>query len=415
MMKKLLAILAIFASASWAVDAFYRHHQRTTTTSLEADLVAREVGIDASARNSLIAKKADGNLIHVLAKEMDTASLSGVLNVTGTANFSSTVKMANYTSGRVPYFTTGGLITDASTFTYNGTTFATNSGTYSGTLGVTGNLTNTVLAGTGTRMVTATSAGLFGNATTIAGANTWSDVQTFTASPFVEYSNSGGTVGARISNTSNTASSEARLSLIVAGTSAGDPFVRYDVTGTTAWVHGVDNSVSGDPFVIAASGALGSSNAVSITTAGAMTVTSTVTADSIISSKFYTEGSFTAAATGFSACTQGALSGSTCTATAYYTRTGKAVNLSIPDMNGTSSTTALTITGLPAGIIPSRVQNVWISTIYNNSISYTGSASVSTGGVITPIFWTTSTNPTGLFTASGLKGFTYHTINYNLL
>lgn len=51
------------------------------------------------------------------------------------------------------------------------------------TLGVAGNLTNTILAGTGTRMVTATSTGLLGNATTISGANTWSDVQTFTSQP----------------------------------------------------------------------------------------------------------------------------------------------------------------------------------------------------------------------------------------
>src|SRR6187431_845196 len=98
-MKKLLILLATFASVSWAVDAYYRHHQRTSTTSLEADLVAREIGIDASARNSIIAKKADGNLIHVLAKEMDTASLNGVLNVSGQTNLSGAVKMANYTSG----------------------------------------------------------------------------------------------------------------------------------------------------------------------------------------------------------------------------------------------------------------------------------------------------------------------------
>jgi len=43
-----------------------------------------------------------------------------------------------------------------------------------GTLVVTGNTTNTVLVGTGTRLVTATSAGLLGNATTIAGNYTFS-------------------------------------------------------------------------------------------------------------------------------------------------------------------------------------------------------------------------------------------------
>lgn len=141
--KYFIALILAFATVSHAVDAYYRHHQRTSTTALETDLVAREIGIDGSARNSIIAKKANGDLIHVLSKEMDTASLNGVLNVAGQSNLSGAVKMANYTSGRVPYFSTGGLITDASTFTYNGTTLAVNSGTYSGTLGITGALTGT--------------------------------------------------------------------------------------------------------------------------------------------------------------------------------------------------------------------------------------------------------------------------------
>lgn len=51
----------------------------------------------------------------------------------------------------------------------------------SSTLGVSGNLTNTVLAGAGTRLVTSTSAGLLGNATTIAGAYTWSNAATFSS------------------------------------------------------------------------------------------------------------------------------------------------------------------------------------------------------------------------------------------
>jgi hypothetical protein len=200
-MKKIFAIIALFGVASWAVDAYYRHHQRTITTSLEADLVNREVGIDASARNSLIAKKADGNLIHIISKEMDTASLNGVLNVAGQANFSGPVKMANYTSGRLPYFTTGGLVADITGFTFNGTTL----------------------------------------------------------------------------------------------------------------------------------------------TAPAITSTGALTGDTLVSSKFYEEGSFTGTLTG---CTTSP------TGTVKYVRVGKVVHLKIPAITGTSNTTAMTITGMPASIYP---------------------------------------------------------------
>lgn len=89
--------------------------------------------------------------------------------------------------------------------------------------------------------------------------------QTFTSAT------SGATETLTVSNTSNTASSQANLVLSVAGTSAGDAYSTYTVSGTTTWTEGVDNSVSGDPFVLAASSALGTTNVMSITTGGAAT------------------------------------------------------------------------------------------------------------------------------------------------
>ncbi len=142
-MKKTIGLFLVLASVVYAAtDAYYRHHQRTTTATLETDLVAREIGIDASTKSRLIAKKADGTFIHLISKEMDTASLDGVFLASSTARISGAVTLSNYNSGRVPYFTTGGLITDASTFTYNGTTLAVNNGTYSGTLAITGAVTH---------------------------------------------------------------------------------------------------------------------------------------------------------------------------------------------------------------------------------------------------------------------------------
>lgn len=92
---------------------------------------------------------------------------------------------------------------------------------------------------------------------------------------------SGATNTLTIENTSNTASSNALLQHTVAGTSAGDAFSTYTVSGTTNWSQGVDNSVAGDPFVLAASTALGTSNTLVIDTAGNATFNNTGTAASL--------------------------------------------------------------------------------------------------------------------------------------
>ncbi len=73
-------------------------------------------------------------------------------------------------------------------------------------------------------------------------------------------------------NNSNTAST-ALLNIITGGASAGDPFLTYTVTGVTNWSTGIDNSVSGDPYVIAASTALGTTNVFSSDTSGNITIT----------------------------------------------------------------------------------------------------------------------------------------------
>lgn len=57
-------------------------------------------------------------------------------------------------------------------------------------------------------------------------------------------SSSGGTTTIQSSNTSNTATSDALLSAIVAGTSGGDPHVRFSITSGEFWCMGSDNSDS---------------------------------------------------------------------------------------------------------------------------------------------------------------------------
>ena len=81
-------------------------------------------------------------------------------------------------------------------------------------------------------------------------------------------SNSGATNTSTITNTSNTSSSQALQQVIVGGGTAGDAFTTYTVTGVTDWSQGIDNSVTGDPYVLSASNALGTTNIMSATTAG---------------------------------------------------------------------------------------------------------------------------------------------------
>lgn len=92
----------------------------------------------------------------------------------------------------------------------------------------------------------------------------------------VTKSDSGADVSVDITNSSNTASSTASHTVNVAGTSAGDAYYSAIVSGTTTWSWGVDNSDS-DKWVLAASATLGSSNAMTVTTAGAVTITSDLT------------------------------------------------------------------------------------------------------------------------------------------
>ena len=81
-------------------------------------------------------------------------------------------------------------------------------------------------------------------------------------------SNSGATNTLTVTNSANAATSAALLNITVGGTSSADAFTTYTVAGTTNWSVGTDNSVTGDPFVIAASTALGTTNIMSAATTG---------------------------------------------------------------------------------------------------------------------------------------------------
>lgn len=150
--------------------------------------------------------------------------------------------------------------------------------------------------------------------------------------------NSGGTNTLAVTNTANAASSNALQQVTVGGTSAGDPLTTYTVTNGSSWSAGVDNSAS-DTYVVAASTALGTSNALSITTAGVSTWTGNILAPGISFDSgtnvlsTYTEGTYTPTMVGQS------VAGTTTYViqNGYYTRIGNLVTVTA-SLTGTAAT-----------------------------------------------------------------------------
>lgn len=96
----------------------------------------------------------------------------------------------------------------------------------------------------------------------------------------VSAAQSGGILGALISNTSNTASSDSKFGLTVAGTSAGDPYITFAITSGTTWSIGGDNSDS-DRFKVSKAATLGTSDYIIIDpTTTAVSIAGTNTNDS---------------------------------------------------------------------------------------------------------------------------------------
>jgi hypothetical protein len=82
----------------------------------------------------------------------------------------------------------------------------------------------------------------------------------------------GNDVFVNVTNTDNTqATSDAGVSIITGGASAGDPYILMGVNGASNFSVGIDNSAS-DNFVISAAAGLGISNVLSITNLGVVSI-----------------------------------------------------------------------------------------------------------------------------------------------
>lgn len=122
----------------------------------------------------------------------------------------------------------------------------------------------------------------------------------------------------------------------------------------------------------------------------------------IISSRNHIAGTFTATLTGVSG---------TVTGTASYVRNGRMVFLTIPTMSGTSNSTSMGVSGLPAAIQPSFDQWAWGGLAANNGATVTSRTDAlvnSAGGTITFALGGSTTG----WTSSGTKGPNTSTICY---
>ncbi len=107
----------------------------------------------------------------------------------------------------------------------------------------------------------------------------------------------------------------------------------------------------------------------------------------------------------------GTLTGCTTTptGTVKYTRNGKFVTLSIPQISATSNSTAATITGAPTSIAPATAKRCLVR-VQDNGTASLGLAEIGTGGVITLYLGATA----AVFTGSGTKSIEACSITYSL-
>jgi hypothetical protein len=196
----------------------------------------------------------------------------------------------------------------------------------------------------------------------------------------------GGYLSGTFSNSDNTnAASNARLRVVSGGSSAGDPVISWS-NNVVECAMGIDNSVAGDPLVISYSSTLGTTDLMSFTAAGLVTVPGTFTSTGIgtfnagivlasAASTHYETGTFTATLTGVTTTIQG---------TARWVRNGSEVALYLPALTGTSNSTACTITGLPASIQPVRTWQISIPEVEDAGLFYLGSVQLTNAsGTIT--------------------------------
>lgn len=233
-----------------------------------------EVGNDAYILVDVTANSATWQIMAVTPGEVATITASsggalsptaGNINILGTANQITTAGAGSTVTLTLPAaITAPGSLTTTTTLA-SGTTLAAGTSMSSGTSIMAG---TTVTAGTGLIATT-------GGVTATAGDILASDGDIITTR-----SDAGADVTIEATNSDNTnGASRAGVEIATGGASSGDPFLSFQISGVGAstMTIGLDNSAS-DIFVISNSTAIGTSNALTLSQAGALTATTSITA-----------------------------------------------------------------------------------------------------------------------------------------
>ncbi len=205
--------------------------------------------------------------------------VAGNINVLGTANQITTTGTAGTITASLPAaITAPGSLTTTTTLT-GGTGITATTGNI---VASTGNITSTLGSVAAATTVTA---GTSMAATTTITAGTGLTVTTggilVSGGDIINsHSDAGTDVTIEVTNSDNTnGASRSGVEIATGGASSGDPYLSFQISGVGAstMTMGLDNSAS-DLFVISNSGAIGTSNALTLSQAGALTATTSITA-----------------------------------------------------------------------------------------------------------------------------------------
>lgn len=211
--------------------------------------------------------------------------VAGNIDLLGTANqITSTGTAGTITLTLPAAITAPGSLTTTTTLA-SGTTFTAGTGitaTTGNIVASTGNITSTLGSVAAATTVTA---GTSMSATTTITAGTGLTVTTggilVSGGDIINtHSNAGTDVTIEVTNSDNTnGASRSGVEIATGGSSSGDPYLSFQISGVGAatMTMGLDNSAS-DLFVISNSSAIGTSNALTLSQAGALTATTSITA-----------------------------------------------------------------------------------------------------------------------------------------
>lgn len=227
---------------------------------------------------------------------LGTGAVGGVVTLTGDSGGAISPAGGNITlAGTANEVTTAGAVSTI-TFSLPSALIAPGSLAVTTTLDVTGLSTLADLTVVGTVDINASGAGIttigtggtgavnIGNATgntAVTGALSVTNGISVTGGDIINsHSTAGADVTIEVTNSNNAnAASRSGVEIATGGASSGDPYLSFQISGVGAstMTMGLDNSAS-DLFVISNSTAIGTSNALTLSQAGALTATTSITA-----------------------------------------------------------------------------------------------------------------------------------------